>query len=319
MFFFFYFFFNQLRMHTIIHNFHKPILLREVVEGIITTEKKDVYVDVTFGGGGHSSELLKKLAPEATLLAFDQDYLSIARNTLQDNRLKILHRNFKDIENILRIQGIFKVSGILADLGVSSYQLDTPERGFSIRYNQTLDMRMDQRIKKYAKDVLNCYSQESLAKIFFNYGELRNSRKIARNIVNRRKEKIIENTFELIYILKNEIPFRNKYKFLAKVFQALRIEVNDELNSLKYLLKSVIKILRKGSRIAVISYHSLEDRLVKQFFKNGHFKNTSIEDFFGKKKNPFFLIKKKPFFPGKKEKKKNTRSQSARLRIAKKK
>lgn len=306
-------------MQKIIHNFHKPILLREVVEGIITTDIKDVYVDVTFGGGGHSAGLLKKLAPEATLLAFDQDYQSIARNTLQDNRLKILHRNFRDLENILRIQGIFKVSGIIADLGVSSHQLDTPERGFSIRYNQTLDMRMDQRIKMYAKDILNNYSQESLAKIFFNYGELRNSRKLATNITYRRKEKIIENTFELIEIIKNEIPFRKKHKFLAKVFQALRIEVNDELTSLKFLLKSVIKILRKGSRIAVISYHSGEDRLVKQFFKNGRFENTPTEDFFGKKKIPLLLLKSKPIFPKKEEFKINTRSQSARLRIAKKK
>lgn len=301
------------------HNFHEPILLREVVEDIITTNIKDVYVDVTFGGGGHSASLLKKLAPEATLLAFDQDYQSIASNTLQDNRLKILHRNFRDIENILRIQGIFKVSGIMADLGVSSHQIDTPERGFSIRYNQTLDMRMDQRIKIYAKDILNSYSQESLAKIFFDYGELRNSKKLARNIVYSRKEKTIENTFKLIEIIKNEIPFKNKHKFLAKVFQALRIEVNDELNSLKFLLKSVIKILKKGSKIAVISYHSLEDRLVKQFFKNGRFENSPIENFFGKKKFPFLLIKKKPIYPKKEEIKINTRSQSARLRIAKKK
>jgi 16S rRNA (cytosine1402-N4)-methyltransferase len=298
--------------------FHQPVLTREVVDGIITTSLKDVYVDVTFGGGGHSAVLLKKLAPEATLLAFDQDYQSIASNTLQDYRLKIIHRNFKDIENILRIQGIFKVSGIIADLGISSYQLDTPERGFSIRYNQTLDMRMDQRIKISAKDILNSYSQDSLTKIFFYYGELRNSRKLATNIVHSRKKKSIENTFELIEIIKNEIPFKDKHKFLAKVFQALRIEVNDELTSLKHLLMSVNKIIRKGGKIAVISYHSLEDRLVKQFFKNGCFERTPPEDFFGKKKIPFLLLKSKPIFPGIEEIQKNPRSRSARLRIAKK-
>lgn len=304
-------------MQKIIQNFHKPVLLREVVEGIITTDLKNIYLDVTFGGGGHSAGLLKKLAPEATLLAFDLDYQSITNNTLHDKRVKIFNRNFRYIENILRINGIFKVSGILADLGVSSNQLDTQERGFSIRYNQPLDMRMDQRVKKYAKDILNSYSQESLAKIFFSYGELRNARKLAANIVFRRKEKTIENTFELIEIIKNEITGRNKQKFFAKVFQALRIEVNEELSSLKYLLKSVIKILKKGGRIAVISYHSLEDRLVKQFLKNGRFENTPIEDIFGNKKFTF-LLDKKPISPGKEEIKKNPRARSAHLRIAKK-
>lgn len=302
----------------IIHNFHQPVLQIEVVEGIITTSVKDVYVDVTFGGGGHSAVLLKKLDTEATLLAFDQDHQSIANNTLHDNRLKIIHRNFKDIENILRIQGIFKVSGVIADLGVSSYQLDTPERGFSIRYNQMLDMRMDQRIKKYAKNVLNTYSQESLSRVLFNYGELRNSRNLATNIVLKRKEKSIDNTFELIETLKNEIIVKNKHKFYAKVFQALRIEVNDELVSLKFFLKSVIKIIRKGGKIAIISYHSLEDRLVKQFFKNGQFERTPFKDFFGNKKLPFFLLKKKPFYPEIEEIQKNPRARSARLRIAKK-
>lgn len=304
-------------MQKIIQNVHNPVLLREVVEGIITTDRKDIYLDVTFGGGGHSAELLKKLASEATLLAFDLDYQSITNNTLRDKRVKIFNRNFRYIENILRINGIFKVSGILADLGVSSNQLESPNRGFSIRYNQPLDMRMDQRVKKSAKDILNSYSQESLAKIFLSYGELRNSRKLATNIVFRRKEKTIENTFELIEIIKNEITGRNKQKFLAKVFQALRIEVNEELSSLKYLLKSVIKILRKGARIAVISYHSLEDRLVKQFLKNGRFEETPIEDLFGKKKFPF-LLDRKPIYSGKEEIKKNPRSRSAHLRIAEK-
>lgn len=305
-------------MQKIIHNFHKPVLLKEVVEGVVTTYIKDVYIDVTFGGGGHSKGMLKKLAAKATLLAFDQDQQSIANNPLRDNRLKVLHRNFRYIENILRIQGIFKVSGVLADLGVSSHQLKTPERGFSICYNQKLDMRMDQRVKKYAKDILNSYSHESLAKIFFYYGELRNAKKLATNIVYKRKGKTIENTAELIEIIKNEITAKNKQRFFAKVFQALRIEVNDELSSLKYLLKSVIKILRKGGRIAVISYHSLEDRLVKQIFKNGCFEKTRIEDFLGKKKFPLLLLSRKPIFPGIEERQKNPSSRSARLRIAKK-
>ena len=304
-------------MQKIIH-FHKPVLLKEVVDGIVSIDKRDTYLDVTFGGGGHSAGLLKKLSPEATILAFDLDKQSITNNTLHDNRLKIFHMNFRYIENVLRIQGIFKVSGIIADLGVSSYQLDTPERGFSIRYNQTLDMRMDQREKKYAKDILKSYSKESLAKIFLSYGELRKSRKLATDIVFRRKEKIIENTFELIEIIKNNISGKNKQKVFAKVFQALRIEVNEELSSLKYLLKSVLNILRKGGKIAVISYHSLEDRLVKQFLKNGRFENTPNEDLFGKKQIPFLLFDNKPIYPGIEEIQKNPRSRSARLRIAKK-
>ncbi|AGC66820.1 S-adenosyl-methyltransferase MraW [Candidatus Uzinura diaspidicola str. ASNER] len=305
-------------MQKIIQNFHKPVFLREVVEGIVTTSRQDVYVDVTYGGGGHSAGLLKKLAPEATLLAFDLDQSSIANNPLQDNRLKIFNRNFRYIENILRIQGIFKISGIIADLGVSSHQLDTPDRGFSIRYNQPLDMRMDKRVKKYAKAIINSYSQESLAKIFFYYGELRNSRKLAKTIVFRRKEKTIENTFELIEIIKNDIEGRNKQKFFAKVFQSLRIEVNEELSSLKYLLKSVINIIRKEGRIAIISYHSLEDRIVKQFLRNGRFENIPLEDTFGKKKIPFLLLHRKAISPGKEEIQKNPRSRSASLRIAKK-
>lgn len=305
-------------MQKTIHNFHKPVLLKEVVEGVVTTGIKDVYIDVTFGRGGHSKGMLKKLTARAILLAFDLDKQSIANNPLRDNRLKVLHRNFRYIENILRIQGIFKVSGVLADIGVSSHQLDTPERGFSIRYNQILDMRMDQRVKKYAKDILNSYPHESLAKIFFNYGELRNAKKLATNIVYKRKGKAIENTAELIEIIKNEITAKNKQRLLAKIFQALRIEVNDELSSLKYLLKSVIKILRKGGRIAVISYHSLEDRLVKQVFKNGCFEKTPIEGLLGKKKFTLLLLSSKPISPGKEERQKNPRSRSARLRIAKK-
>lgn len=302
----------------IIHNFHNSVLLKEAVEGVVNAYIKDVYIDVTFGGGGHSKGMLKKLAAKATLFAFDQDQQSIANNTLRDNRLKVLHRNFRYIENSLRIQGIFKVSGVLADLGVSSHQLDTTERGFSIRYNKRLDMRMDQRVKKYAKDILNSYSYESLANIFSFYGELRNAKKLATNIVYKRKVKTIENTAELIEIIKNEITAKNKQRFLAKVFQSLRIEVNDELSSLKYLLISVIKLLRKGGRIAVISYHSLEDRLVKQFFKNGCFEKTPIKDFLGKNKIPLQLLSRKPISPRKEERQKNTSSLSARLRIAKK-
>lgn len=305
-------------MQKIIHNFHKPVLLKEVVEGVIIAYIKDVYVDVTFGGGGHVSVMLKKLATSANLLAFDQDYESLANNILQDCRLKVLHINFRYIERILRIQGIFKVSGILADLGVSYHQFEITNRGFSIRYNQILDMRMDQRVKKYAKEILNSYSHKYLAKIFFYYGELRNAKKLATYIIYKRKKKPIENTIELIEIIKNEIPAKNKQRFLAKVFQSLRIEVNDELSSLKYLLKSVINILRKGGRIAVISYHSLEDRLVKQFFKNGCFEKTPIEDLFGKKKLPLLLLSRKPISPEKEEIQKNPRCRSARLRIAKK-
>lgn len=304
-------------MQKIIHNFHNSVLLKEAVEGVVTTYIKDVYIDVTFGGGGHSIGMLKKLSAKATLFAFDEDQQSIANNTLRDNRLKVLHLNFRYIENILRIQGLFKVSGVLADLGVSSHQLDTTERGFSIRYNQGLDMRMDQRIKKYAKYILNSYSHESLAKIFSFYGELRNAKKLATNIVYKRKGKTIENTAELIEILKNEITAKNKQRFLAKVFQSLRIEVNDELSSLKYLLISVIKILRKGGRIAIISYHSLDDRLVKQFFKNGCFEKTPIKDSLGKKEIPLQLLSRKPISTGIEERQKNSSSLSARLRIAK--
>lgn len=306
-------------MHNIIYKGHKPVFIREIIEGIITGDEKDIYVDATFGTGGHSAGLLKELSPKATILAFDLDQQSIKNNTLYDSRLKIFNKNFRYIENVLRIHGIFKVSAILADLGVSSPQIDTPSRGFSIRFNQILDMRMDQRIKKSAKDILNRYSIKSLTKIFFHYSELKNAKKLAKKIVYKRKKKTIENTFELMEIVKNDIMGGNKQKFFAKIFQSLRIEVNDELNSLKFLLKSVFRILKKGGKIAVISYHRLEDRVIKQFFKNGCFKRRPIEDFFEKKKKTFLLFKRKPILTVEQERKKNTRARSARLRISKKK
>ncbi len=297
--------------------YHKPVLLKKTLEGLIS-DPEGIYIDSTFGGGGHSTGLLKKISKKGSVLGFDQDQEAFENNTLKDVRLEIFHQNFRHIENILHLKGIQEVSGILADLGVSSHQLDTPERGFSIRFDRCLDMRMNQRAKQSAKEIVNTYSEEALARIFFEYGDLRNSRKLAAKILARRQEKEIETTFDLISIFERDIHPKEKQKFLAKVFQALRIEVNGELIALKQLLESALKILKKGGRIAVISYHSLEDRLVKQFLKNGRFDKDPEKDFYGNKHLPFKMLSRKPIIPDGQEILENPRAKSARLRIAEK-
>lgn len=295
--------------------YHKPVLLKETLEGLVN-DPEGIYIDSTFGGGGHSAGLLKELSEKGSVLGFDQDQEAFENNTIKDERLELFHQNFRHIENILHMKGISKVSGILADLGVSSHQLDTPERGFSIRFDHSLDMRMNQRAKQSAKEIINTYSEEALARIFFEYGELRNSRKLSAKIFARRQEKEIETTFDLISIFEKEIHPKERQKFLAQVFQALRIEVNGELIALKRLLESAMKILKKGGRIAVISYHSLEDRLVKQFFKNGRFDKDPEKDFYGNKNLFFKMLSKKPIIPTGQEVLENPRAKSARLRIA---
>lgn len=297
--------------------YHKPVLLEQTLN-LLVSHPQGVYIDVTFGGGGHTAGLLARLDEKGKILCFDQDQDAFKNNLLTDKRIDFFHQNFRHIENILHMQGISGISGILADLGVSSHQLDTPERGFSIRFDHTLDMRMNQRAEKSAKEIINTYSEEELARVFFEYGELRNSRKLAAKILAKRQEKRIKTTFDLIEILEKEAPLKEKQKFLAKVFQALRIEVNNELDALKQLLESALKVLKTGGRMAVISYHSLEDRLVKQFFKNGCFDKDPEKDLYGNKQIPFKTLSKKPMVPTKEEIIENPRAKSARLRIAEK-
>ena len=297
--------------------YHKPVLLKEILEDFVS-DPKGIYVDSTFGGGGHSAGLLKLLDGKGKVLGFDKDKEAFENNTIKDKRLELFNQNFRHIENILRLKGISKVSGILVDLGISSHQLDTPERGFSIRFNHFLDMRMNQYSKRSAKEIINTYSEKELTRIFLEYGELRNSRKLTKKILSRRQEKEIETTFELISLFEEEVNPRERKKFLAQVFQAIRIEVNGELTALKQLLESAIKIIRKGGRIAIISYHSLEDRLVKQFFKNGRFNRDPKKDFYGNICLPFKMLSKKTIIPSRQEILENPRSKSARLRIAEK-
>ncbi|YBU88273.1 MAG: 16S rRNA (cytosine(1402)-N(4))-methyltransferase RsmH [Candidatus Walczuchella monophlebidarum] len=297
-------------------NYHTPILINKILDYLII-DPKGTYIDATFGGGGHSRALLKRLEKQGKILAFDQDEEAIQNNIVQDHRLELFHKNFLHIENLLRFKGISKVSGILADLGVSSHQLDTAERGFSMRFDHDIDMRMNKKAKQSAKTIINTYSEEKLYRIFSEFGELKNSRKLAKAIVVKNREKPIETTFEFIKSIENEFDYK-KIKFLARVFQALRMEVNGEIKALKQLLISILRILKKGGHVAIISYHSLEDRLVKQFFKNGRFDQTPEEDFYGKKLRPFLVLSNKPIFPSEEEIRKNPRAKSARLRVAEK-
>lgn len=283
--------------------YHKSVLLHESINTLVT-DYNGIYIDTTLGGGGHCIELLKIINKNGRVFAFDQDKYSIKNNNIKDYRLKIFCNNFKNLKKILGLNYIGKISGILADLGISSHQIDTPKRGFSIRFNEKLDMRMNNNIRISAKQIINKYSEKKLSKIFLKYGNLKNSKKIAKIIIFNRSKKKINTTFDLIKIFfKEKIFKKNKIKFFSKLFQSLRIEVNDEINSLKKLLIQSLKLLKIGGRIAIISYHSLESKLIKNFFK---------------KKNKFKLINKKIITPNKKEIKKNSRSRSAQLRIAEK-
>ena len=296
--------------------YHKSVLTEEVIKGL-QIYPSGVYVDATYGGGGHSREILKKLNKNGKLFGFDQDPDS-AINTIDDNRFELIVANFSFLTQYLKYYQIDSVDGILADLGVSSHQFDQQLRGFSIRKSGRLDMRMNKTQSLDAHKVINSYDEKSLYQIFRRYGELKSAKKITQNILDSRKKNDICTTFDLIDVLKPLIPKRLKNKFLAQIFQAIRIEVNNELEVLKSLLKQSSSLLKSGGRLVCISYHSLEDRCVKHFFQNGNFDKREDKDFFG---NPIKALNRvgRLIIPSSEEIKSNARSRSAKLRIAQKK
>ena len=295
--------------------YHNPVLLNESVKGLKIIPD-GTYIDVTYGGGGHSKVILQKLGPKGRLIAFDQDR-DAHKNKIEDNRLKLIESNFKFLNNHLNYLQISQVDGLLADFGISSYQIDTKIRGFSIRFDSKLDMRMDQSQKMDAQFIINKYDREKLENIFQNYGELRNYRRIVDLIVSERKNNKINTSGDLKRILEPLSISSGENKFLAKVFQAIRIEVNDEINIIKSLLVQSSRILKKGGRLVCISYHSLEDRLVKRFIQNGTFESDAISDIYGNKDLIFKKIGKL-ISPDKEEIGSNNRSRSAKLRVAEK-
>ena len=294
-------------------SYHNPVMLKECINGL-NIKPNGVYVDATFGGGGHSKAILDNLS-DGKLYSFDQD-LDAYQNVFQDKRFKFFKSNFRHIKKFLKVEGIEKIDGLLADLGVSSHQIDSPKRGFSIRFNEKLDMRMNMKMPQSAVSILNEYSKEKLSEIFRRYGEFSNSNMIADKIIEFRKSNVIVNTNDLILSLKYLIPTSKKNKFLARVFQAIRIEVNDELSCLIDLLNSCNELLKTNARIVVISYHSLEDRIVKNFIKKGNVEGKLVKDFFGNVKRNFKQLNNKIICPKEDEILNNPRSRSAKLRIA---
>ncbi|MGM5630501.1 16S rRNA (cytosine(1402)-N(4))-methyltransferase RsmH [Apibacter raozihei] len=295
-------------------SYHNSVLLNQSVEALIHNPD-GIYVDCTFGGGGHSRLILDKLSEKGKLFAFDQDSDAI-QNTIEDFRFTLIQQNFRFIKNFLRFYKIEQIDGILADLGVSSHQFDIPERGFSIRFEGPLDMRMNTSQPLSAKEIINTYTEEQLAEIFYYYGELSQSRKIAKEIASKRNEQSIETTDQLKELFKNTIPQHKQNKFYAQLFQALRIEVNDELSSLKELLTQSYELLKPGGTLVFISYHSLEDRLVKKFIKTGLFEGEPERDIFGNWHKPFDLVSSKAIIPAENEIMENPRARSAKMRIA---
>ena len=291
--------------------YHVPVLLHQSVDDLVVNPE-GIYVDCTFGGGGHSREILKRLSDKGRLFAFDQD-VDALENTIEDARFTLVNQNFRHLENALMMYGVSQVDGILADLGVSSHQFDASSRGFSTRSTGPLDMRMNALQSLDAKTIVNTYEEEHLANLFFHYGELRDARKLARIIVHARKEKAIESTKDLKDLFAF-IPAHKQNKFFAQVFQALRIEVNQELEALKEMLQQSYRVLKSEGRLVVISYHSLEDRLVKRFIKNGMFEGQPERDIYGNYKKSFELLRSKAFVPSPEEVEVNSRARSAKLR-----
>ncbi len=296
--------------------YHNPVLLKETVNGL-NVKPNGIYVDVTFGGGGHSKEILNRLGPEGKLFGFDQDEDAF-ENTLLDNRFVLIPENFRYIKRFLRFHGIKSVDGILADLGVSSHQFDVPERGFSTRFDADLDMRMSKKNELDAYKIVNEYDDANLRRVFFDYGELKNAPALSKTIVEAREQNPIRTTNELKIILSRFLPAHSSNKILAQIYQAIRIEVNQEMDVLKEFLEQSLEILKPEGRLSVISYHSLEDRLVKRFMKNGLFEGEPERDFFGNFSVPFRLVEKL-IVPNEAEIKINNRARSAKLRIAEKK
>ena len=296
--------------------YHNPVLLKQTVDGL-NIKPNGVYVDVTFGGGGHSKEILSRLGPDGKLFGFDQDE-DAWENALPDERFTLIQENFRYIKRFLRFNGIKKVDGILADLGVSSHQFDVPERGFSTRFDAELDMRMSKKNELTALHIVNEYDETNLRRIFSEYGELGNALAIAQTIIEAREKEKIVNTEDLKQVLARFLPNNKAHKILAQIYQSIRIEVNQEIDVLKEFLEQSLEVLGESGRLSIISYHSLEDRLVKRFMKNGLFEGEPEKDLFGRFEVPFKLIGKM-MIPSNEEIKINNRARSAKLRIAEKK
>ncbi len=307
--------------------YHVPVLLKESVDGL-NIQSGGVYVDVTFGGGGHSSEILSRLDEQAHLYSFDQDAdaeqnvmrseVGAERRFVDDPRFTFVRSNFRYLKNWMRYYGVESIDGLLADLGVSSHHFDDESRGFSFRFDAQLDMRMNKRAGKTAADIVNDYDEEALANLFYLYGEIKQSRRLAAAVVKARLQQRIATTQDLLGILEPIFKREREKKDLAKVFQALRIEVNHEMDALKEMLKSATELLKPGGRLSVITYHSLEDRIVKNIMKTGNVEGKRIQDFYGRIETPFTLINNKVIVPSENEQQENPRSRSAKLRIAEK-
>ena len=295
--------------------YHKAVLLTECIEGL-NIKPNGIYVDVTFGGGSHSREILKHLV-DGKLFAFDRDH-DVVDNIPNDKKFKLIQTNYKNIKRFLRLEGITKVDGILADLGVSSHQFDVAERGFSFRFEAELDMRMNKSASLSARKVVNEYSEEDLVNLFFKYGEIRISRKVAELILLARQKKEIVTTTDLLEILDGVVPEKRRNQFLSQVFQSIRIEVNQEIESLKQMLIDGVDLLNFEGRFVVLSYHSLEDRLVKNIFKRGNISGEIKKDFFGNILKEMREVNRKVIVASEKEQKENNRSRSSKLRIAEK-
>lgn len=296
-------------------SYHDPVLLKESIEAL-NIKENGTYVDATFGGGGHSGLILQKLGAKGHLFGFDQDE-DVLPNISEDDRFTFVHHNFKYLKRFLKLNGVTEVDGILADLGVSSYQLNKAERGFSFRFDADLDMRMNQQGDTNAAEILNTYDAQALQNVFSLYGEVRNAKTLAMAIEAERRKKPVKTINDFLEIL-GPLVRGNRNRYLAQVFQALRIEVNDEIGALKTFLEEAREVLKPGGMLVVIAYHSLEDRLVKNFLKCGNFEGEVVKDFYGNIERPFKIITKKAMLPSEEEIKKNPRARSAKMRIAEK-
>ena len=304
----------MLSMIKTAETYHVPVLLQESIDGL-DIKPDGVYIDVTFGGGGHSKEILRRLGKKGHLYSFDQD-ADAEKNIVDDDRFTFVRSNFRYIKNWMRYFGVKKIDGLLADLGVSSHHFDDETRGFSFRYDAPLDMRMNKRAGKTAAEIINNYDEEQLSGIFYFYGELKNARKVASEIVKARSQKPIESTGDLLQVTENLLQREREKKEIAKLFQALRIEVNHEMDALNEMLCGAQALLCEGGRLSVITYHSLEDRIVKNVIKFGNAEGKISQDFFGRVEAPFKAVGNKVIVPDADEQQRNPRSRSAKLRIA---
>ncbi|WP_186754387.1 16S rRNA (cytosine(1402)-N(4))-methyltransferase RsmH [Echinicola salinicaeni] len=296
--------------------YHIPVMLLQCIEGL-AIRPDGVYIDLTFGGGGHSKEILKHLGPEGHLYGFDQDD-DAARNALEHPNFTFVQANFRDLKRYLRLYGVSQVDGILADLGISSHQIDEPSRGFSTRFDGDLDMRMNQLGSVTAKDVLNTYEEEKLHKVFGIYGEVKNAKSLAQAVVSERANQPFETIEQFKQLLQKLAPRNREFKYFAQVFQALRIEVNDEMGALEDMLYQTVEVLKPGGRLVVMSYHSLEDRMVKNFINKGKLQGEVEKDFYGNLIRPLEPVSRKAIQASPEEVAVNNRARSAKLRIAKK-